>query len=326
MLDAIGTPNRVFFVLWIIMAEESEVEEETTEEEEVFELFDIEVDTVGLVERGAVDEEFFVLKGETNMVDKEEPTQEKTEKSWLEQLGEKQAVRLIMKAVKSLVVEEQEQVEKQTPPKDKEVESMTVEKEDIQVNAQPQVDIEAELSKALEKAQEKMTTEMEAKEAELTKVFEEKQTALTEAVEKANANAALFAANAAQEREQRQRREFIEKAKDYDSLPIGADELGNYLYEVSKWDEGANVELAKSKDHKPEDNQGNLEFLNALLKAANEQIKESKFYAEAGSSHIPEPEKGGIVEKAQALMKENEGMTLDEAMLQLPAEFVAKHR
>jgi len=308
------------------MADENEVEENEAEHE----LTDIEAATVGFVERGAVGVEFFLTKGENDMADEPEVVEEEatteTTKSWIEQLGENTAIQLIKKAAKILAAEEQDEVEKQNPPKEEEVETMPDKKDDIQTDAQPQVDVEAELNKAIEKAQEKMTADFEAKAEALTKAFEEKQTALNEDVEKANANAAIFKANAAQEREQRERREFVTKAGDYDNLPISADELGNYLYELSKWDEGANVELAKSKDHEEKDNQNRLGWLEDVLKAANEQIKESKFYVEAGSSHIPELSKGGIVAKAQELMKEDPELTLEKAMMQLPADFVAKNR
>jgi hypothetical protein len=296
--------------------------EDDIEDEPEVELFDIEVDTVGLVEAGAVGEDFFLLKGDGAMADEDRTEEEPTLKSFFERLGEKRFMQIFQKAEKEMI--EGEEVTQNPPEKGKEVELMADKEEKIE--EQEQVDVSAELNKAIEEAQTELEKTFKAKEEELTKAFEAKSEALAKALEDAETDAGEFRTLAARERETRQRREFIEKAKAYDSLPIASDELGDYLYELSKWDEGANVELAKSEDHKEEDNQDRLGWLESVLKATNEQIKESKFYVEAGSSHIPDSGGDDLVALAKEIQKETPELNLAEAMLKIPTDVAIKKR
>lgn len=240
------------------------------EEQEVFELTDLDVMSIGLVEQGAVGEDFLALKskdGGNNMADKNETKDTKDVKETQETLIEKLKG---MFATKEDMTNIQAELEKaaetetpakeETPPETPTEDSAILKRLDEMEKAR-----ESEIS-LLQKANEDMKAELEkAKEI------------------------------ASNEKEAREKREYLEKAYTLKAFPVSYAELGDFLHKVSK--------------SMPDE----YNWLFELLKTADTQLGAAGIFNEMGTTKTPEElEIEQKVEKAVS-----EGKSPKEAVLSL---------
>ena len=101
----------------------------------------------------------------------------------------------------------------------------------------------------------------------------------------------------------RVRQVYLEKAAKYPNLPVGRDALAEQLEAVGKAGEKS------------------IEFMEALLKAANTAFSDAVLFKEFGISAVP---KGDLLEKAEADAKAA-NKPLRDTVLEMPAEDQAKY-
>lgn len=249
----------------------------STTASQVYRISELDIDSVGIVMRGAVSADaeptgknFIMFKSvqeEVEMPDEltieevpeqdTEPTDEgevTEEPNWLEKAKQ---------YTDSLFAKRQEEDE----PEEEE------EEEEIPVGATTNDTVAAVVKAQTEAIFDK---QLERVKGELEKQYEKRLTELQERVEKA------------EEREQeavekRQQREWLEKAMDYQSLPVSRTELGEKLYALAK--------------AAPDD----IEWWEATLQAVAKQLFAAGVFNEMGTSKVPEQvELEEKVVKAQA--------------------------
>lgn len=237
----------------------------------VYELSDLDIVTVGLVTRGANQEEFYLTKQDEKggkIMPQEEVVIDKKDEEVVEET-------LITK-LKQLFIprDEVDELLKADPEPEPEPEPEPVAKDDA---------IPAAVLDRLDAIEE----QHEERLAELTKANEATQAKLEKAEQEA-----------ATEREKREQREWLEKATQYQVLPVGRDELGKHLHA-----------FAKALD------QEQMDWLTELLKATDATLFDAGLYYEKGTSQAAE--QLPIIQKVQKDAEESGD--LRAALLNLPA-------
>lgn len=231
-------------------------------------LLDVRVDTLGLVDKGANGEEFFLMKsdGGQGLLDKVVAAVKGAFKS-----DQKEDVVDENTVVKT--EETTEQVVAEVAEVETVVETAEVEKTDV-VEKNDLGEI-TELIKS-------MRGEIDALRAQLGEAQQTVEKTQEVVVEK----------------------EFIEKAAQFDGLPVKKEELAKHLYAISK--------------AAPE----SVAYLEEVFKAMNNVAKDAGLFSEKGTTQIPEIK--GVVEKAQELSKDNPD-AVRENLLALPADVQQKY-
>lgn len=359
------------------MSEDFEKQPETTFDD-LTSLEDVEVETMGLVEQGAVGESFFLLKNKGEAMDPDdldlldENLDEVEPNTFFAKLGWQRLKGLIAKGLAA----EAETAPEAGPPstEDTEPEDVKTEKaktkkmltggaargvmallrdysEDLPPNVVgmlrgllggDHMQDGEEMKKTEQKDQEVTTMAKEEKDTQGTQPEEpapvtkaarpgtppeadkdlvarlEKAEKATEAtlarLEKAEAELEKARTMARQERDARELVTYIEKARQFTHISAKADELGVFLHQLAKMDQVANVE--KSED--AEDRSDLVGYITGLLKATNEQLVQAGFFAEAGSSRVPE--EGDLISKAYAAVDKGEYASFEEALLNVKDE------
>lgn len=159
--------------------------------------------------------------------------------------------------------------------------------------------VETVLSKAIEDRLVELEKAQKAQIEAIEKALEEKYKGEVEALKTQADEAKTEVAKAVEAREER---EWIEKAGGM-TLALGADqkELGKHLHVIAQTAPAETVE-----------------YIVAVLKAADHTLTESNLFSEFGSSQVPA--EMDVLQKAQKLAKEK-GISLADALLELsPAE------
>ena len=142
------------------------------------------------------------------------------------------------------------------------------------------------------------------------------QRAIVEALWKQSEKSELLAKELREEKDRRILKEFVEKAGQYDRLPIKAEELGGIFKALS---EKANDEFVK---------------LEGVLKAVNEALSESELFKEVGSSFVGAGDAWKKVEQmAESLVLKDANLTKEQAISKvlemnpdLYAEYLAEQK
>lgn len=337
--------------------------------DQIYELEDVTVETLGLVEAGAVGEDFFLLKNEEGAMPDESTTIDEVlnERGFLEKLGVQRLLDLIAKGQAAETEQDEpgsEDLDKADKDKMKKKLSAGAARsvralidqygDDLPANVagmlrgllgdsdddmeygqgtkteknnnhnevnkmkddekvtQP---VNADIQPAKETQPEEPVTKSEAVEKEdiLTRLEKAEATnALIMArLEKSEAELKKAQLEAAQERNAREVISHIDKAREFDGLGVDPDQMGRFLFELAKADETANLE--KSAD--AEDRSNLVEYITSILKAANEQIKQAGFFAEAGTAKIPE--EMGLIEKARQAVEAGKYTDIREALMNI---------
>lgn len=268
---------------------------------EMFQLSDVDVLSVGLVQAGAIGEDFFLTKADggdivADEVEKEiEVIDTNDESFWNkvgkfidDRIGKREEAVTVEKEIP--VAESAVEPEVELSVKDKGDESMTDEvvKQDVELEAEVKVEVpevkhtETDLAAQLADIQKSLETKYEDK----IKGLEDKVVTL----EKKNADT----------EEAAEMKEFVQKARDFRALPGKYPEMGEKFYNLSKSSE-----------------KEDFDWLMALLKAADEQLFVAGIFNERGTTLTP-----ANIEVEEKLLKqaEDEEIPLDEAMLKLSRE------
>lgn len=301
-------------------------EETTTEEQDqkhLFMLEDVIVDTLGLVGKGAIGQDFFLLKSESGEPMGQDELIDQLEKldgseqppSVLERIGLQRIIQLLKQGQAAEAQQPESNAPQGDSNKEDSEETMPDEKpiekeaaEETPQGAAPaippdtvqeQPDIQAELKKR----DEQITALMERLEkAETVKADLEKAQERVAEVEKA------YQA----ERDARTLMTYIEKAeREYPALPAKADEIGKFLHWLAKEDQAANIEKAADAP----DRQNQLGFVTELFKSVNEMAIQSGFFAEAGTAKLPKDM--SLIEKAEAAVAAGEYETVKDALMKM---------
>lgn len=248
-------------------------------EQKKFRLEDMRILTVGLVKRGANQENFFLLKSKTednnmsdettNVEDQEVETVDFEE--ILEEnpgLGQK-----FLKFLQEKFSSEEEETE-EVEAVDEEVEEPELEKAD-----EPQTDPEPEPAPTVE-IPEFVTDQLAA--------LQKSNEAMRDELQK-------YQKQAEEERENRERQEYLEKAEAMSNLPEQPAKVADILHTLAKHDKGMG------------------EALETLLKAVDAQIAEAGFYGEYGTNLVPE--ETDAMKEAQERVQKGEAPTLVDAYL-----------
>lgn len=234
--------------------------------EEIFELSELDILSVGLVEAGAIGADFFAIKsekGDSTMADKDKK-QEETQETLIEKLKG-------MFATKEDMTNIQAELEK------------AAETPDEKTSTETPLETPTEDSAILKRLDE-MEKARESEIALLQKANEDMKTELEKAKE--------IASN---EKEAREKREYLEKAYTLKAFPVSYAELGDFLHKVSK--------------SMPDE----YNWLFELLKTADTQLGAAGIFNEMGTTKTPEElEIEQKVEKAVS-----EGKSPKEAVLSL---------
>jgi len=310
-----------------------------------FQLSNIVVQSLGLVGKGAIGEDFFLIKsiqGNNHPMENEqdEITQEEVGKSLLQSIGlakvESWVKEAVVKATKATKKpnpftsesddeeeeEEDEMMMAENKKKSKVKKNMELTKDEIMKSDA----FKQALDEVIKQQTTLLNNSLETQKVELQKKFDtdkaelEKATQLAKSeAENAKVEAAKFSDLAKAENDKRVLADYVAKAKEnYVALPAKADELGKVLFDISKWDEEVKKSDDKATLHLP--------LIQDVLKAANQALLQSGLFNEHGSSLIPE--EGDIVAKAQALIDTGKAKTMKEALKMLPkteqATYVSK--
>jgi len=269
---------------------------EKEEKLEQFQLSEVDVLSVGLVQAGAIGEDWFLTKsdGGGSMADEKKDVEvidTNDEKFWAK----------VQKFITDAVAKIQ-------------AESDTVEKEEPVAESE---DVKAELSVEEDKGDETVTKEVEKVEAETEVKVEVPEETLDIAAQLAEIQKSLeskyegtikglqekvvgLEKKNADTEETAERKEFVEKARDFRALPGKYPEMGAKFYNLSK---------SSEKD--------DFDWLMALLKAADEQLAMAGIFNERGTTLAPESIK--LEDKVLKQAEEDE-ISIDEAMLKLSRE------
>ena len=306
-------------------------------------LSNIIVQSLGLVGKGAIGEDFFLIKsieGNNNPMENEqdEITQDEVGKSLLQSIGLAKVESWVKEAVQKAATpkkkanpfasdeaEEEEEDEDEMAMAENKKKSNKV-KKNMELTKDEIMKSDA-FKSALDEVIKQQTTllnnSLETQKVELQKQFDadkaelEKATTLAKSeAENAKVEAAKFSDLAKAENDKRVLADYVVKAKEnYTALPLKASELGQLFFDISKWDD----EIKKSNEAATL----HLPLIQDVLKAANQALLQSGLFNEHGSSLIPE--EGDIVAKAQVLIDTGKAKTMKEAMLLLPKTEQATH-
>lgn len=263
---------------------------------EEYELSNVQVDTLGLVTAGANEEEFFLFKANSD----ESGSDESLHQNWFQRLADG----LTNLVRRSLDQELEKALQSLEPISQPVAEDNVMELGEVCPAVEEQVQVEPEVEKtdvsleSVSEAEDEVTAE---KSAEQTPIKEndgdeeiemsENVSAPVEDVEKVQLEATLAELQtrlekaeqvAAQERELRERREWLIKSEGY-TLPIPAEELADYLYWLNKQDSGR------------------AEWLQGLLKAVSAQLQDAALFTESGTSRAPD-----LVDEVAKAMREKD--------------------
>lgn len=268
-------------------------------DKEIFQLEDIDVDTLGIVTRGANDQTFFLLKSEAKqmtdelVIEQVESTQPDSDSSFINKVetwfkgviakAKKTDSKAVAQAAQVLQqggydVETADLAEMLAGMMEEEMEEDEVEMEDkkpmkkddeVIKNEPTTSDNSMAALEAIQKAhldaiQKAHEAQMEAVIKSMAEKYETQLTTLAERVEKAETERT-------QAEDKRQEREYIEKAQNFRALPLSYVEVGQMLYTLAK-----SVETAE------------FEKWYSLLKSVDHQLGAAGIFAEMGTSRTPE--------------------------------------
>ncbi len=276
------------------------------------ELSDVEVLTIGLVDRPAIQKGFFLLKNDNQEVIMPEEQVIEVEKTndpgwWdklttvlrkstseavLEELDKAGLSSKASRAIKA-ATDKLDELGDELPEDGKKAlkmlkgcsggGSMPWEK--------PEEEKVVEEEKKVKKAEEEVTIEKSEELVALEKAQAE-LTALKEEVVKAQAASD-------EQKVLLEKRQYVDKAEEYQNLPLKAQELGEHLYNIAKAAPGEET------------------WLTELLKAADNQLTQAGVFNEMGTSQAPE--QTSLIEKAEKIAKD-EGISVKQAYLKLSKE------
>ena len=252
-------------------------------EEELFELSDIYVDTVGLVTHGAIGEDFFLRKsGGDNMPDEELEVIELESPSFWDRL-----TKVVTDVIKQNHTEEVKTVEKE-----EKVEAVVEEpKKDVE-KSEPVSEIKTEGGNMTETVEKTQTPapDFTAVLDEIKKSYNDQLADLRQRLEKAETEANVV-------KEQTAERDIIQKARQYAALPVRYDDLGKKLYAFSK---------VVDKE--------SMDWLWSVLEAVDKQLGAAGILNELGTSRSPE--ELALQDKVEKIAKD-EKILYSEAILKL---------
>jgi len=277
----------------------------TDELDELTELKDVVVDTLGLVTHGANREEFFLLKsaedtdGETQETNQAQASVAKSIWQSLARIFKRE----IEKELASLEVVESVNAESITDELvieqlEKVIEPETIELEAIEPELKPELPV-AELTKMEE---HKMEDEKQVTSEVVIDV--EKSNLAAQLTELAKANTDLQARvekaeqEAAQQRDAREYQVWLTKARSMYTLPASPNDLAEQLHWLAKTD-------AKR-----------AEWWETHLSALTNQLRDSELFVEKGTSRAAQ-DGLQLVEKAQKLLDAGNAKSLRDALLSL---------
>lgn len=222
--------------------------------ETTFELKDVQVETLGLVNRGANQEDFFLLKSENENGDTETNQNEVQEshQSEMEKEITKSVWQRLIGLFKASVSEMPSQVEEPT-------------------SVNEEVIVEEEISeKAEEVVEESAAEEVQAEKTGEGKMADEQNVeVITKAMyDDLESKYAEIAKELGVAREEKAKMSWINKAAGFGYVPVASTELGEHLYAISKYD-------AKE-----------AEWLVDLLKSYDAMLQDSGFFVEKGTSSV----------------------------------------
>jgi len=252
--------------------------------ETIFELQDVQVETLGLVNRGANQEDFFLLKSEDREGD--ETSQNKVQESHESKMEEKITKSVWQKLIDLFKTSVAELPEEETVEEDTVVE----EKQGV-ITEQTTEEVIEEKSEELiiDSVTEKNVTEKNMGESKMA----EEQTAevITKAMyDDLATKYADIAKELEAEKIEKAKISWVNKAAGFGYVPVASKELGEHLYNISKYD-------AKEAD-----------WLVDLLKSYDAMLQDSGFFMEKGTSTV----ESDVIEKA---MKAD---NVKDALLALP--------
>jgi len=280
------------------------------EDQEIFELSEVEVETLGLVTQGANRESFFLLKNKEgvmkDVMEDVQPEVETTARSVLGWLGtlfkhaaessdlkpdiEKEDV--VTEEVQA-VVAEVEQATEQVEPAVKEATKEIVKEE---LNMSDEKDVKAPVEEPrVTKTEIKVEPVIEKAEAKIDLSAIEKRQA---ELEKANQE---LHAELTKQRDLREREVMFVKAQSYGQMPIAAKELADQLHWLSKEDATR------------------YEWWSELLRTLDNQLSDASIYTEKGTTQITD-----AVETAMKSGNVTEGLLAMTPAQQM--EYIRKHR
>jgi hypothetical protein len=276
--------------------------------DETYELSDVEVLTLGLVNQGANKAEFFLMKADNGADEK--PAKEAdavndqvvTDQSELDVAVEKASTsiwRKLLSLFKSNV--EQELIEAE-PPTYPITETVTQHTEqplpDIEkISAEPETTTVATPAPHIPVTEETMTEQTTVQPVAVSDLLVEKMATLEKDRDDLRTRLEKAEREAAQERDARERLTYLEKAQSFAIVPVKPDELAEQLH----W-------LAKTEPKREQ-------FWEGILKAMDTIAKDNAFI-EVGTSKSPA--EMSVLEKAQSMVENGKAKSLKEALLAIP--------
>jgi len=298
-----------------------------TEQEQVYELSDVDVLSVGLVMNGANREEFFLVKSadgtETPVADTPAPkpnlwerikafvkgaVEEEVEAQFPEdetpttELGESETP--VESPAKGTETSETTPTETASTPNTEYLKTEAGDDKTAGANAPEETPMaENTIVQEAEKGAQSPATVQMTLPPEVVAKLEELGALKAQVAEISDLKARVekAEARAAAETEKAERQSYLEKATKYMALPVAATELADHLYKLAK----ASPDEAK--------------WVESLLNAADNALVTAGIFKEFGTSTTPETATG--LEKAQAMVTKGEAKDIAEALLKLtPAE------
>ncbi len=271
------------------------------EKEEQYQLSEVDVLSVGLVQHGAIDEDWFLTKSDGGDIVADEKKDVEVidtdnEKFWdkvKKVAGEVFASKAVAEEKEAPVAESEEpKAELSVEKEDKGDADMTkdVEKKDAELKTEVKVE-------ASEETQPDFTEQF----AEMQKTVQEMADAKHEATIKSLQDKVItLEKKNADTEESTERAELVERARDFRALPGKYPEMGKRFYTLKK---------SLEKD--------DFEWWIALLKATDEQLFVAGIFNERGTTLTPDNIK---VEEKLLKQAEEDDIPIDEAMLKLSRE------
>ncbi len=255
-----------------------------------YELSDLDVQRVGLVGKGAVGEEFFLLKADQELEEVTESVKE--EEGFLKRLEGlftrffKREPEVVQETTPEVtqVTQTAEVVKEVTMPD--EVKKDEVKTEEVKTEVTTAITstvADATVVVAETKKEDDLAARVALLEQSLKETKEKLATTEKKADEVEKANTELV---------------YLEKAKSFASLPVKPDELAKHF-----------AVLSKSKD--------TLDYFFALLDAVNKMAGDAGLFSELGTSRVLP--KGELGEQAEQIAKEKD-IPYRDAILEIPVE------
>ena len=250
----------------------------------------VTVQKIGLVEKGAVGEDFLILKSENGGEKMAEPK----EPNMLEKLA--QALNEVLHPTTHPIEtsEVKSEITKAEEVKTDEVKTEEVAKTE-EVKKEVKEEVKTEVVKVAPENGEDESYEVNTKLDELKKSQDETK----ERLEKAETELQKTNEELVKAREQQDFNIYLEKAAGYPNLPVEKSDLAKHLHVVGK----ASTET--------------LTYLEGLLTAANNVYKDSEMFKEWGSRNVPKNE---LSDKVEALIKSGQAKDYADALLKLSPE------